>query len=291
MVDIQQRHRGWHLHSGIVGRVFFPPPYFSGSGECINYNVPWLDPSTWLEPVVTRALSQPCPVCYAGQETWCTEHGGNEVDADLLNDVHVERFVTTLFHVDDDLDNCEKCGRAFVGRESNRFNMPCFGRDSNPAYQGDSDSMEKTHTTETGTTASGHPSNASIHGLPDSGDRTQLHGGAMRDRPFGKGRYDLISPFFLQDLALLLEKGAAKYEVRNWEKGYSLPLCLDSAFRHLTQLMAGDTSEDHAIAVAWNLMAFIHIRHLITSGLLPEDLARGYVPLHVENPVTGDTET
>lgn len=125
--------------------------------------------------------------------------------------------------------------------------------------------------------------------LQDSGDRTQLHGGAMRDRPPGKGRYDLISPLFLQDLAVLLEKGAEKYAVRNWELGYSLPLCLDSALRHLTQLMEGDDAEDHALAVAWNMMAFIHIRHMVRRGLLPVSLAEGYTMLHVPNPVT-DTE-
>jgi hypothetical protein len=128
------------------------------------------------------------------------------------------------------------------------------------------------------------------HGLPDSGDRTPQFGGAMRDRPPGKGRFDLISPFFLKDLAVLLEQGAAKYAVRNWERGYSLPLCLDSAGRHLQALQTGDTSEDHMLAVAWNAMAFIHIRRMILSGSLPLGLAAGYVPLHVRNPVTDRVE-
>jgi hypothetical protein len=122
--------------------------------------------------------------------------------------------------------------------------------------------------------------------LKDSGDRTEQYGGAMRDRAPGKGRFDLISPFFLQDLAVLLEEGARKYAVRNWERGYSLPLCLDSAQRHLTQLAAGMDDEDHALQAACNLMFFIHMRHLIRQGLLPEDLA-DYVPLHIVNPVTG----
>lgn len=134
--------------------------------------------------------------------------------------------------------------------------------------------------------------------LADSGDRTEQYGGATRDRTPGKGRYDLISPIFLRDLAVLLEHGAEKYTlrdehgkvtrtgVRNWERGYSLPLCIDSAERHLNQLKMGLDDEDHALQAAWNLMAFIHVRHLIREGLLPDSLA-DYVPLHVVNPVTG----
>jgi hypothetical protein len=123
--------------------------------------------------------------------------------------------------------------------------------------------------------------------LADSGDRTPLHGGAMRDRPRGKGRFDLISPIFLQDLALLMEKGADKYAVRNWERGYSISLCADSAMRHLTQFLAGDDTEDHVIQAAWNLMVIHAIRRMVEQGKLPKELAEGYVPLHVVNPITG----
>ena len=90
--------------------------------------------------------------------------------------------------------------------------------------------------------------------LADSGDRTPQYGGALRDRAPGKGRYDLLSPFFMQDLAVLAERGANKYEARNYERGMPLAVSLDSAMRHLTQLAAGDTTEDHAIAVAFNMM-------------------------------------
>ena len=126
--------------------------------------------------------------------------------------------------------------------------------------------------------------------LNDSGDRTPQHGGAVRDRAPAKGRYDLLSPFFLQDLAVLAEQGAAKYSERNWERGYSLALCLDSAQRHTNQLAMGMDDEDHALQAAWNLMAFIHIRHMIRNGSLPEQLAEGYVPLHVQNPVLRDVD-
>ena len=136
--------------------------------------------------------------------------------------------------------------------------------------------------------------------LADSGDRTEQYGGAIRDRAPGKGRYDLLSPTFMRELALLAEVGAEKYTrrdasgaievtgARNWERGYSLPLCIDSALRHTQQLLAGDDDENHAVQAAWNLMAFIHNRDLIKRGLLPVDLA-DYTPLHTVNPVTGLT--
>ena len=121
--------------------------------------------------------------------------------------------------------------------------------------------------------------------LHDSGNRTEQYGGAVRDRAPGKGRFDLLSPFFLRSLSQHAEAGAAKYSERNWEKGYSLGLCLDSALRHLNDLQTGDDSEDHAVAAAWNLMAFIHIRALIQKGLLPAHLADDYLPLHLPNPI------
>ena len=133
--------------------------------------------------------------------------------------------------------------------------------------------------------------------LADSGNRTEQYGGAVRDREPGKGRFDLLSPFFLQALAEHAEKGAVKYAPasgdtshRNWERGYSIALCMDSAMRHLNQFAAGDTSEDHVVAAAWNLMAIYHVREMIERDALPDDLARGYLPLHMANPITKDVE-
>lgn len=124
-------------------------------------------------------------------------------------------------------------------------------------------------------------------GLRDSGDRTEQWGGAVRDRATGKGRYDLLSPFAMRELAVHAEAGAVKYSERNFEKGYSLKILLDSAMRHLNDLASGDNSENHAIAAAWNMLTFAHMRHLIKEGLLPEHLAEGFVPMHITNPVTG----
>lgn len=101
--------------------------------------------------------------------------------------------------------------------------------------------------------------------LPDSGQREQFSTGAVRDIQTGKGRYDLITPYGLQRLALHYERGAAKYADRNWEKGIPVSRCFSSAVRHLFQYLAGDRSEDHLAAAAWNIMAIMHFE-----AVLPE---------------------
>jgi hypothetical protein len=118
------------------------------------------------------------------------------------------------------------------------------------------------------------------HGLPDSGDRTPQYGGAMRDRAPGKGRFDLLSPFFLQALARLAEQGAAKYAHRNWERGYSTALCADSLMRHATQYLAGNEDEDHLAAIAWNAMAAWHVTRMVEQGHLPPSLVN-HLPFFV----------
>ena len=103
----------------------------------------------------------------------------------------------------------------------------------------------------------------------DSDERTEYPGGAVRDKRTGKGRFDFISPFFLKRLAELCERGAEKYGPRNWEKGMYLSHFYDSAMRHGNQVLAGgNDGEDHAVATAWNWMAFIHVQEMIRLGIL-----------------------
>lgn len=111
--------------------------------------------------------------------------------------------------------------------------------------------------------------------LKDSGERSEFDTGAVRDRATGKGRYDLIAPVAIQRLAIILEKGAAKYEERNWEKGIPLYRYLDSGLRHMFQLLSGDTEEDHAAQAMWNMMAFMWTAEAIMAGRLPESLGKG----------------
>jgi hypothetical protein len=108
--------------------------------------------------------------------------------------------------------------------------------------------------------------------LPDSGTRATYETGAQRDNRVGKGRYDLISPYALKRLALRLEAGAEKYSDRNWEKGMPLARYLDALIRHTQQLLMGDTTEDHASAVMFNIMAYMHTEEMLEKGLLPEEL-------------------
>lgn len=101
--------------------------------------------------------------------------------------------------------------------------------------------------------------------------------GGQRESKRGKGRFDLISPRALFRLARVCEEGARKRGERNWEKGLPLHSFLDSALRHITQLLRRDTDEDHAAHALWNLAGFIHTQEMIQEGLLPfalDDLPR-----------------
>jgi len=73
-------------------------------------------------------------------------------------------------------------------------------------------------------------------------------------------------------LAIHLERGAIKYEVRGWEKGFPHSLHLNSAMRHLQQYLEGDRSEDHLSACNFNVFAITHNNELIKRGKLPKEL-------------------
>jgi hypothetical protein len=100
----------------------------------------------------------------------------------------------------------------------------------------------------------------------DSGERAQFDSGMQRDTEAGKPRFDLIIPKdvpfedqFLTRVALLLGRGAEKYEDRNWELASGveeMERMKSSAFRHFMQWLCGETDEDHAAAVVFNLLAF-----------------------------------
>ena len=106
----------------------------------------------------------------------------------------------------------------------------------------------------------------------DSGQRQEFDTGSRRDTRDGKGRFDLIPPIALRRLAGLYERGAAKYGDRNWEKGQPVMRYVDSALRHLNEFAAGEPTEDHAIAVAWNAFAIVTTLELIAAGDLPAEL-------------------
>lgn len=108
--------------------------------------------------------------------------------------------------------------------------------------------------------------------LKDSGHRQEFGSGAIRDRETGKGRYDLITPLALQRLADVYEKGAQKYDDRNWEKGMPISRYIDSAIRHLFQYLEGHRDEDHLGQAMWNCASAIHTEEMVKRGLLPKEL-------------------
>ena len=100
----------------------------------------------------------------------------------------------------------------------------------------------------------------------DSGVRAQFSTGMQRDTNAGKARFDLIVPNdipykeqLLTRFAELMQRGAVKYEERNWEKAKTqeeMNRYKDSAFRHFMQWYCGEDDEDHAVAILFNIMGF-----------------------------------
>lgn len=108
--------------------------------------------------------------------------------------------------------------------------------------------------------------------VKDSGQRQEFNTGSVRDSRDGKGRFDLISPVALKRLAKHFENGSKKYGDRNWEKGQPLTRYLDSLIRHAYCLLEGKKDEDHASAIAWNAMAYVHTEEMIKRGILSKEL-------------------
>jgi hypothetical protein len=97
----------------------------------------------------------------------------------------------------------------------------------------------------------------------DSGKREEYPTGMKRDTQEGKPRYDLIDRTFLKRWAALMERGAVKYGEDNWRLASTdaeLKRFKASALRHLFQYLDGDETEDHAVAVCFNLAAAEMVR-------------------------------
>lgn len=108
--------------------------------------------------------------------------------------------------------------------------------------------------------------------IKDSGKRQKFKTGAQRDTQEGKGRFDLLPPRAITALAIHFEKGAKKYQPRNWEKGIYLSRFLSSALRHTFQFLQGKKDENHLIAAIWNLVCLYETKERIREGLLPKEL-------------------
>lgn len=108
--------------------------------------------------------------------------------------------------------------------------------------------------------------------VKDSGEREEWETGSKRDTRMGKGRFDLIPTGPLRELAVVYEQGAVKYGDSNWKKGQPLQRYIDSAMRHINALVAGETTENHAMQAAWNMFAYRWTLEEIEAGRLPKEL-------------------
>lgn len=105
----------------------------------------------------------------------------------------------------------------------------------------------------------------------DSGKRQDYNSGMRRDTQEGKARYDLVVPLegesMLRRWAELMERGMAKYGYRNWELANSEEEMIRfkaSAWRHFVQWSSGETDEDHAAAVFFNIQAYEYVKEKLT---------------------------
>lgn len=109
--------------------------------------------------------------------------------------------------------------------------------------------------------------------LQDSGEReVDEKTGAMREPTVGKGCYVDIPVGALFRLAVIMTKGAIKYDARNWEKGLPIYRYLDSMYRHLIKYRTGMDDEDHLGQCLFNIHAAIHTQVMIENGCLSKTL-------------------
>lgn len=99
----------------------------------------------------------------------------------------------------------------------------------------------------------------------DSGTRQQFDSGMQRELKDAQPRFDLLIPEnvpydaqLITRTAALVARGAQKYESRDWEQASTpeeLEVFRASAFRHFMQWFTGETDEDHAAAILFNVLA------------------------------------
>lgn len=118
----------------------------------------------------------------------------------------------------------------------------------------------------------------------DSGEHQTFSSGMQRDTSKGKPRFDLLRPKnvpyeeqMLTRFARLMERGAEKYSARNWESADSeeeLDRFLEAADRHMAQWLSGETDEDHAAAVMFNILGAETTKYRIAQkrGMISEDI-------------------
>lgn len=104
----------------------------------------------------------------------------------------------------------------------------------------------------------------------DSGKRVNYPSGMRRDTQEGKPRYDLCYQPLLKRWAELMERGAVKYGVNNWQKAKTkkeLARFKASAYRHFFQWFNDESpEEDHAAALFFNISAVEYLKSRLKSN-------------------------
>ena len=119
--------------------------------------------------------------------------------------------------------------------------------------------------------------------VKDTGEKAVFDSGMHRNVAKGKVRYDLVVPVEMKDDMLTrwaehMTKGAGIYGDRNWEKASGeeeLERFRESAFRHFMQWWKGETDEDHAAAVFFNIQGAEYVKAKIqdaTKTMTPEEV-------------------
>lgn len=101
----------------------------------------------------------------------------------------------------------------------------------------------------------------------DSGQRLVFDSGMQRDVTEGKVNYLLTrdGPMY-ERWAELLQRGAEKYDERNWMKARGreeLERFRESALRHFEAWLRGDSDEDHAAAVFFNINGAEYVKERV----------------------------
>lgn len=87
--------------------------------------------------------------------------------------------------------------------------------------------------------------------------------GALREDKSNKIRYDLIPLNMLKRLAIHYTTWAVAHWDRNREWGNEAyaEKCKESARRHFIQWQMGESDEDHAMAIVWNIFAYEFLKN------------------------------
>ena len=87
-----------------------------------------------------------------------------------------------------------------------------------------------------------------------SDNNRQFETGAQRDTGKGKLRMSLMPQQELKRVMRRYLDAAGKYGENNWMQGMPLSVYYDCAHRHLEAWWCGESDEDHAAAVVWNML-------------------------------------